>query len=90
MGHFLEKYATITSSDYSGSISIPLALERSCKQISLRNRSEDIPVTVIVKGISTDVQPGETLVDHYEKEEFRALSIETQLGHNFILELYRD
>lgn len=90
MPQWLQKYATITSSSYSDNISIPLSLQSGCKTLSLRNRSTSIPVSITVSGITTDIRPNETLVDHYERNWFNEIDIETELGHDFILELYRD
>jgi hypothetical protein len=90
MANNIEKYAVITSASFPDNISIPIILGRSCKTLSLRNRSETIPVNITIKGIKTDVEPLETLIDHFEKDWFNSLLIETELGHNFSLELYRD
>lgn len=90
MADILEKYAVVTSSAYAGNISIPIQLTKGCKALSLRNDSSTVSVNITIKGITTPVPPKRTLVDHYEKDWFTSLLIETELEHNFILELYRE
>ena len=85
-----ELHAVIKSSDYAGNISIPISLTRGCNSFALYNGGT-VAVDIIIKGITIPVpancSSGEI---KFERDWFTSLTIETALGHDFILELYRD
>ena len=89
MPNFKDKYATIVSSSYTDNIHIPLQFQRNCVSLSLRNNSTTIPVSITINGVVTPAPVSSTLVDLYEKDGFTQLDIDTELGHDFILEVYR-
>ena len=85
-----ELYAVIKSSDYSGNIYIPVELSRGCTAYALYN-SGSVPVSITIKGITLSIPANcSSGMITFEKDHFTALTIDTELGHNFILELYRD
>lgn len=85
-----ELYAIVKSSDYSGNIHIPISLNRSCTAFSLYNAG-DVQVNITVKEIVIPVPANCTSgLIKFERDWFSSITIDTELGHNFILELYRD
>ena len=85
-----ELHAVIKSSDYAGNIYIPVELSRGCNAYSLYNGGS-VPVNIIIKGITMPIPANCTSgLVRFERDWFTSLIIDTELGHNFILELYRD
>jgi len=85
-----ELYAVIKSSDYPSNILIPINLSRACIAYALYN-SGNVPVNIIIKGITLPIPANcNSGLITFEKDLFTSLTIDTSLGHNFILELYRD
>lgn len=85
-----ELHAVAKSSDYTGVIHIPFELSRGCKSFALYNKGA-VTVNVTVKGITIPIPAGCSSGEiKFERDWFSALTIDTELGHDFILELYRD
>lgn len=85
-----ELYAVIKSSDYPSNISIPILLSRGCTAYALYNGGS-VAVSVTIKGISLPIPANcNSGMITFERDHFTSLTIDTELGHNFILELYRD
>ena len=85
-----ELHAVIKSSDYAGNIYIPVALSRGCNSLSLYNGGE-VNVNLIIKGITIPIPANcSSGIISFERDWFTSFAIDTALGHNFILELYRD
>ena len=83
-------HAVIKSSDYVGNIHIPVTLVRPCVSYSLYNAgTNEVSITVRGKVLPIPANCRSGLVS-YEKDPFTSLTIDTELGHNFILEIYRD
>ena len=85
-----ELYQVLKSSDYAGNIYIPVKLSRGCNAFSLYNGG-GVPVTIIVKDITLPIPANcSSGLIKFERDWFTSFIIDTELGHNFILELYRD
>ena len=83
-------HAVLKSSDYSGNIYIPIQLVRGCNSLSLYNGGE-VNVNLIIRGITIPVPANcSSGLLSFERDLFTSFAIDTALGHNFILELYRD
>ena len=83
-------HAVLKSSEYAENIYIPVELTRPCVSYSLYNAGGDT-VTITVRGkalpIPSNCRSG---IVSFERDPFTSLTIDTALGHDFILELYRD
>ena len=85
-----ELYAIVQSSSYTDNISIPLSTSTGCTSYSLYNGSDTISVDVTVKGKTLTVPPSCSSGEiRFERDYFSEITIDTSLGHNFTLELYR-
>ena len=85
-----ELHAVIKSSDYSGNIYIPVELSRGCNAYSLYNGGS-VPVSITVKDITLPIPANcSSGLITFERDWFTSFVIDTELGHDFILELYRD
>ena len=90
-----ELYRVIQSSDFSENITIPVSLSTSCKSFSIfngRTAEESVNLTITVKGKTLPVPAGcSSGLISFERDWFKDFTIETaDLGHNFIMEIYRD
>lgn len=89
MGNLKEKHATITSSDYAENISIPIVLSRGCTAIAIKNdRTGAKDISITINGNTDTVLAGEIWEELREINHFNNILIETELGHNFVVELY--
>ena len=85
-----ELYQVLKSSDYSGNIHIPVTLLRGCNAFALYNKGS-VDVFINVKDIIIPIPPGcSSGMITFERDWFTSFTIDTELGHDFILELYRD
>ena len=85
-----ELYQVLKSSDYPGNIYIPVTLSRGCNAFSLYNAG-NVLVSIIVKGINIPIPAGcSSGMVTFERDWFNSFAIDTSLGHDFVLELYRD
>ena len=83
-------YNVLNSANYSASIHIPITLNRVCSAFCLYNKG-DVEVNVTVKGITIPIPSGCTSgMVTFDRDLFGSLVLDTSLGHDFILELYRD
>jgi len=83
-----ELHSVVTSSQFSGNIHIPLIVQPSTAYC-LYNGGETT-VTVTVKSTVTPVPPNCSSGEmRFERDWFTEITLDTELGHNFILEVYR-